>query len=337
MTTMKDIANRLGISISTVSKGLNGAHDISEHLRQAVLNTAAEMGYQTKKMKQTDYKKLCLFIQNMRYESPMDFGYDIILGFKQAAFRDRWNVDIIPATSSLQKSESYDIYMLKNGYNGAFFVGFSLQDEWLAQLTNTNIPTVLFDNHISRNPWVASIGSDNEEGIDAAIEHLYQLGHRKIAFLNGPIYSMISQKRNQAFLNSLKKYNLTIYQDFIIYGDFSFESAKKYIPHFLKNDVTGILCSSDMIARGAITECQNRGYRIPEDISIIGFDDLPISSTLDPLLTTIRQNRLILGRTGYFSLNSMLHGVSLSQTLLHPELIVRASTAKCSQAPLDLE
>ena len=86
MTTIKDIADRLGISLSTVSKGLNGANDISEELRQLVLDTAVEMGYQTKKMKKEEFKKLCLFIKNMDYESPEDFGYDIILGFKQSAF-----------------------------------------------------------------------------------------------------------------------------------------------------------------------------------------------------------------------------------------------------------
>ena len=103
MTTIKDIADRLGISLSTVSKGLNGANDISEELRQLVLDTAVEMGYQTKKMKKEEFKKLCLFIKNMDYESPEDFGYDIILGFKQSAFRDNWNVDVIPVTPDFQR------------------------------------------------------------------------------------------------------------------------------------------------------------------------------------------------------------------------------------------
>lgn len=328
MTTIKDIANHLGVSISTVSKGLNGASDISEDLRQLVLDTAVEMGYQTKKMKKDEYKKLCLFIKNMDYESPDDFGYDIILGFKQAAFRDHWNVDVIPITPTFQISEKYDTYMLKNGYSGAFFVGFSLHDAWLDQLKETSIPTVLFDNYIAKNPHVSYIGTDNDEGIDAAIEHLYQLGHRKIAFLNGPSYSMISKSRNQAFIDSMEKHDLIIHHELVVYGDFSAEVASEYIPNFLMNGATAILCSSDVIASGAISECQRRGYRVPNDISIIGFDDLPISSTLQPLLTTIRQDRLVLGRTGYFSLNSMLHGVAISKTLLHPELVVRSSTAK---------
>lgn len=328
MTTIKDIANHLGISISTVSKGLNGASDISEELRQLVLDTAVEMGYQTKKMKKNDYKKLCLFIKNMAYESPADFGYDIILGFKQAAFRDQWNVDIIPITPTFQISEKYDTYMLKHGYSGAFFVGFSLHDTWLEQLKETSIPTVLFDNYIPENPHLAYLGTDNDEGINAAIDHLYGLGHRKIAFLNGPSYSMISKRRRQAFIDSMERHNLIVHPEFNVYGDFSAESATEHIPNFLMSGITAVLCSSDVIASGAIAECQRRGCRVPNDISIIGFDDLPISSTLSPLLTTIRQDRLVLGRTGYFSLNAMLNGVSISKALLHPELVIRASTAK---------
>ena len=92
MVTIKDIANRLGISVSTVSKGLNGASDISEDLRQMVLDTAVEMGYQSKKMKKDENKKLCLFIENMEYETANQFGYEIILGFRQAAFRNGWSV-----------------------------------------------------------------------------------------------------------------------------------------------------------------------------------------------------------------------------------------------------
>lgn len=327
MATIQEIADRLGISISTVSKGLNGASDISEELRQLVLDTAVEMGYKTKKMKRAGSKRLCVFIKNMDYKSPMDFGYDIILGFKQAAFRNHWNVDIVPITPTFQIVEKYDTYMLKKGYSGAFFVGFSLNDPWLEQLRETTIPTVLFDNYIAGNPHIAYIGTDNDEGIDAAIEHLYFLGHRRIAFLNGPSYSMISQSRHRAFVSSMRKHQLK--DDLAVYGDFSAESASEHLPGLLSHGVTAILCSSDIIASGVLLECQKSGYHVPNDISVIGFDDLPISSTLKPLLTTIRQDRLDLGRTGYFSLNSMLHDVSLSKTLLHPQLIIRDSTTGC--------
>ena len=92
MATIREIAEKLGVSISTVSKGLNGANDVSAELRQKILDTAVEMGYVTKRMKKEEHKKLCVFVENMDYESANQFGYDIILGFRQAAYRDNWHV-----------------------------------------------------------------------------------------------------------------------------------------------------------------------------------------------------------------------------------------------------
>ena len=88
MATIKDIANKLGIAVSTVSKGLNGASDISDEMRQLVLDTAVEMGYASKKMKASGSRKVCIFIENMDYENIEQFGYEIIVGFKLAAARD---------------------------------------------------------------------------------------------------------------------------------------------------------------------------------------------------------------------------------------------------------
>ena len=149
MATIKDIANRLGVSVSTVSKGLNGASDISDELRQMVLDTAVEMGYATKKSKKVDNRKLVVFVENMDYESAGSFGYEILLGFRQNAFRHNWDVTIHPVTPSFQLTEKYDTYLLKNGFCGAFLVGFALHDEWMKQLETTTMPTVLFDNYIS--------------------------------------------------------------------------------------------------------------------------------------------------------------------------------------------
>ena len=203
MATIKDIADRLGISVSTVSKGLNGASDISESLRQTVLDTAIEMGYTTKQMRIRHNKKLCIFIENMDYETPDQFGYDIILGFRQIAYREQYDVSVIPVSPEFQEKERYDTYMLKNAYVGGFMVGFALQDPWMEQLQDTGIATALFDNFVWKNPNVAYIGTDSFEGIDTAILHLQELGHKKIAFLNGSLHSMITECRQEAFYDSM--------------------------------------------------------------------------------------------------------------------------------------
>ncbi|MBO5032446.1 MAG: LacI family DNA-binding transcriptional regulator [Lachnospiraceae bacterium] len=328
MATIKEIADKLGVSISTVSKGLNGASDISTELRQAILDTAVEMGYTTKRMKKEDYKKLCIFIENMDYESISQFGYDIVLGFKQAAYRDNWNVDILPITPAFQQQEKYDTFMLRNGYSGAFLVGFALQDEWMNQLPNTGIATVLFDNFILKNPNVAYIGTDSFEGIDYAIEHLVCLGHTKIAFLNGSLHSMITEHRQQAFYDSMTAHHIPINENLIANGYYVAESAKDFVPAFLEQGATAIVCGNDLLAYGVMKECEKYGYNVPSDISVIGFDDLPSSARTNPALTTIRQERSELGKCGYMALHSLMNHVSVSKTLLRPQFILRNSTSK---------
>lgn len=330
MATIKDIANRLGVSVSTVSKGLNGASDISDELRQMVLDTAVEMGYSTKRSKKVENRKLCIFIENMNYETIDEFGYDIVLGFKQNAFRRKWDVDILPITPAFQEEEKYDTFLLKNGYYGAFLMGLALHDSWIKQLENTTMPTVLLDNFISDNPNVCYLGTDSYEGITMAVNHLVNLGHKNIAFLNGSLYSLVSDQRQEAFENAMAAASLPVQKDLTAYGYYVSDSAKYHVPGFLAAGATAVVCGNDLIAKGVIDECTKRGFRVPEDVSVVGFDDISIAATFDPPLTTIRQERNELGRCAYDILNSLIHHIPISKTLLRPKLIERESTARCS-------
>lgn len=330
MATIKDIANRLGVSVSTVSKGLNGASDISEELRQMVLDTAVEMGYSTKRSKKEENRKLCMFIENMSYDSIDEFGYDVVLGFKQNAFRHKWDIDIIPVTPAFQMEEKYDTYLLKHGYCGAFLMGFALHDEWMNQLQTTTMPTVLLDNFISNNPNVCYIGTDNYEGISMAVNHLHKLGHKKIAFLNGSLYSLVSDQRQEAYEMAMKEEGLTVSKDLTAYGYYVADSAKYHVPGFLAAGATAIICGNDLIAKGVIDECNIRGFNVPEDVSVVGFDDIPLAGALTPPLTTIRQERNELGKCAYVILNSLIHHISISKTLLRPKLIDRESSTRVS-------
>lgn len=326
MVTIKEIAAKLGVSVSTVSKGLNGASDISNELRQLVLDTAVEMGYSTKRSKKIENRKLCILIENMSYQSIDEFGYDIVLGFKQNAFRQKWDVDIVEVTPEFQKQEKYDTFLLKNGYCGAFMIGFALKDEWMSQLKNTTMPTVLLDNFISYNPNVCQIGTDNKEGIFLAVQHLHTLGHKKIAFLNGSQYSFVSEQRQEAFESAMTSLGLTPEPALMAYGYYVAESAPYHVPGFLRAGATAILCGNDLIAKGVLRECERMAYRVPEDISVVGFDDIPIAASLVPALTTIRQERNELGRSAYLSLNALIHHTPISVTLIRPKLILRNST-----------
>ena len=114
------------------------------------------------------------------------------------------------------------------------------------------------------------------------------------------------------------------------YGYYVADAAKDHVGNLLSMGITAILCGNDLIASGVITECSLRGYRVPDDISVIGFDDIPLSAKLNPPLSTIRQNRLERGKSGFYTLHSLINQVPISRTLLRPQLIVRNSTARAS-------
>lgn len=320
----------MGIAPSTVSKGLNDANDISPRPKQLVLVTAIEMGYVTKKMKKETRKRLCIFIENMLYLKEDDFGFDIVLGFRQAAIRDKWDVHIVEMNPILQIKEPYDRYMMRNHYHGGFLIGFALKDPWMKQLESTTIPTVLFDNYIRKNPNVAYTGTDSFEGIDLAIDHLVQLGHTHIALLNGSKDSMVTANRYEAYISSMQSHDLSINENLIAYGYYVEDSAKYHFADLLNNGATAILCGNDLLAIGILKECQRLHIKVPKDISIVGFDNLPISAECTPALTTISQDRIDLGKSSYAASVQADCKVPISRSLLRPSLIIRESTGKAA-------
>lgn len=324
MATINDIAAKLGVSKSTVSKGLNNATDVSDEMRKKILETAVELGYNNKRMMSRE-KKLCIIIENMDYNTPNQFGYDIILGFRQMAEPEGWTVDIVPVDKDFQREIPYSVYMLQNGYVGSFILGFSLIDPWMSDFKSCKIPTVLYDNCISGNPKIASVGCDSQEGFEQAVKYLVGLGHRKIGLLSGPLESYIIKARYNAYLNALSKYNLEINEQYTGQGYYIADSTRDHVRRMYDLGVTAILCSHDVRAVSAITECADKGIRIPEDLSIIGFDDLPISPFTDPPLTTIRQDRLALGKTGYYAMSCLLADLPISSVMLRAPLIIRGS------------
>ena len=330
MTTIQDIADKMGISKSTVSKALNDAPDISETLRKQVLETAVALGYTKLRRYKKPVKKICIIIEkeNILYEEPHHFAYDILIGFRQMAEPAGFDVEIVPVDVQIQRNQHYDVFMLEHDYVGAFAIGFSLNDPWIRDFKTSHTPVVLFDNYIIGNPTTAYVGIDNDEGMEIAVSYLTRLGHRNIAYLSGSLGSQILQIRHAAFLRAMHQHGLKTSPTTTGCSYYLSECMEKHLPRFLENGTTAIICSQDTLANAALIQCQQLGYLVPDDVSIIGFDDLPIAAYTSPPLTTIRQDRIELGKSGFFALSSLLNGVSISTFLLHAQLIERKSTEK---------
>lgn len=329
MTTIQDIADKMGISKSAVSKGLNDAPDISEALRKQVLETAVALGYTKLRRYKHPVKKICILMEkeNMQYEEPNHFAYDIVMGFRQMAEPAGFEVDIVPVDTKTQRKQNYDVFMLEHDYVGSFVIGFSLTDPWIKDFKTCHTPTVLFDNYIMGNPSTAYVGIDNDEGMELAVSYLAGLGHRKIAYLSSSLGSKVLQIRHAAFFRAMRRHGLKTSFANAGCSYYLSECIEKHLPKFLKNKITAIICSQDTIASSALIQCRQLGYRVPDDVSIIGFDDLPIAAYTSPPLTTIRQDRSEIGKSGFFALSSLLNNISISTFLLHSQLIERKSVS----------
>ena len=333
--TLDDIAQELGISKGTVSKALNGAKDVSRKMQQAVLEKAVELGY-SRLNRSTAAPRIAIFIINMQWSKPEDFGYDIVMGFRQAAEPAGYHVSIVPLDSNLQRSMRYDEYMMMENYHGSLVLGMSLLDPWIREFETCKTPTVLYDNHISGNPYVTNIGVDSVEGIQMAFDHLQTLGHRKIGYLSGALEAYVFQQRYQSFRQVVKRMGHSC-DDTIIGSAYHINVClSQHLPRLLKSGCTAIICSHDLLANSVMIHCTELGLRIPEDISIMGYDDLPLSSYTVPPLTTIRQNRPALGKSAFYALSSQLSGVAVGTHLLHAELIQRSSCGPLSSSPPDM-
>lgn len=330
MVTIKDIAGRLGVSVSTVSKGLNGAADISGELRHTVINTAVEMGYAAKRVQNGSHKKLCIFLKKTDYEPAIQFNREIILGFQQAAACDGRDVSVIPYPISHKIAVTYDVYMLEHGFSGAFFIGAVPEDNWTRHLSSTVIPTVFLGTCRSVNPYICQVNTDFFNAVDAGISHLVSLNHKKIAFLNdaGNPDAIWLQRAYDASICSAP---LTCGSSLYTCTEPLSGNTGVYVKRFVDAGATAIICGSDPLARTVMQECTQIGLSIPGDISVIGFGGFASSPLLSPPLTTISPNWHDLGKGGYYALSALFQKISVGKTLLRAELILRDSTAPCSR------
>ena len=218
--TIQDIADRLGMAKSTVSKAISGATDISEKTRERVLACAGEMGYQVKAKHVSYTKSIVVFIYgSIHYDKVDQFGYEIILGLQAAAAEHGIGVNITAISNAELKSGNY--YSIVSGGNceGAVFLGFKPHHVFIEHIRSLNIPLVILDNNVDYQ-LAARVGCDSAEGIRQMVQYLWMRGHDRIGFLGGEEDSIVTQERYQAYSDALKELWLEVNKDAVRYGHF---------------------------------------------------------------------------------------------------------------------
>ena len=301
MATIYDIAKKTGYSVSTVSKVLNNYSDVGEKAKKIVNEAVEELGYYPSSSARTLSTKRSwtigvVFVEDSGIGMEHPFFNAVIESFKKNAEREGY--DLLFASSKIGKEErSYLDHFLYRGVDGVVVVCSTMNTPDVDKLIESDIPSVVIDLDTR---GVSAVYSDNLHGSELAVDYLHELGHTKIAHIAGNEQLYVGVQRLKGFVHTMKKHNLSIPDEYIIDGGFfSFEDGKKAMEQLLKLEdrPTAVFVAGDMMAIGAMAAVKEHGLQVPEDVSIVGFDDIQISQFITPALTTIRQDTFLIGKT----------------------------------------
>jgi LacI family transcriptional regulator len=334
VVTLKAVAERVGMTAGTVSAVLNdapGARAIPEHTRKKIRAAAEELNYRPNFIARSLRKRRTYMVGVIVEEIGDSYGA-MIIGGVEAHLRQH-NYFFLTAVHRHDPSmlRDHSQLLLARGAEGFITVDTSL-DEPLP------LPTVSVAGH-RRLQGVSNIVLDQETGVRLALEHLASLGHRKIAFMKGQPHSSDSEERWQSVCKVARALGMEMDQDLIIHLEFDDPSPQlgyPYVKQLLKGKkpFTALFAYNDIAAIGAIRAIREQGLRIPQDISVVGFDDIPWAAFHTPSLTTVRQPLAKMGQIAAETVIRMIEGDKEQPSLIAiaPTLVVRESTGPAKKS-----
>jgi LacI family transcriptional regulator len=332
--TVADVAAEAGVSVATVSKVLNGRADVSASTRAQVETILSERGYvPTKRTRRaTAAAEGRGGLIEMLFNDPSTpWAAEMIRGAEEAARAARAAIVVSVLESGPKRVQQWLEDIAERGSRGIVLAlsDFSPADQ--KRVAKLGLPTVLVDPVGDFDTDVPSIGAGNWGGGMAATKHLIELGHRRIAVITGPMRFLCSQARLAGYRAALERAGAGSDPELIAHGDFHYASGVASTLELLDrpDPPTAIFAANDEQAMGVYAAIQRRGLRVPHDISVVGFDDVPMSQWISPPLTTVRQPIAALAALAVRTVLAQPHRDELPQTRveLATALVVRESTA----------
>lgn len=327
MVTIKDVAKQSGVSVTTVSRALNGYSDVNETTRSTIIQIAENLGYVPNKTAQNLVKKesnmLAIIIFDLDKNGGTDnIVYSILSGMYSFAEKIGYEVMLFTTHSAYKREKSYVEFCRERSITGAVLSGVRLDDPYFEELINTKFPCIMIDGPEEGDMNTISI--DSEQAAYDINSLLVQNGHRNIACVAGRKEAVVTERRLNGYKNLLKENSLPIKENYIVYADFlediAYEKTFDLINH--NPEITAIFCESDMMAVGVIRALNELGKKVPEDISIVGFDNVPIANYMTPRLSTVEQNFYEIGKESARQLLNIIADGSKGKKIITPHKII---------------
>jgi len=329
--TLKDVAKAAKVSISTASKAINNKTVVAERTRKKVLNVAKKLGYRAsfipRSLRSKNSKAIGLILPNI--VNP--FFCTLANAVEDIALKEGYVV-ILGSTKDEIKRESlyFDIFA-ERWIDGIILAGGTSEDEkYIQYIQEQGIPIVFIDREIEEH-FTNSIGIDNEIAMYEATKYLIDLGHKCISFISGPLSVKVFTKRLKGYKKALENSGLEFEENLVEESDETASGGRIATRNLLKRNkgITAILASNDMMAIGSLKEISEADLRVPEDISLMGFDNIPLTSVVTPSLTTVSQPSYEMGQEAMKLLLEIIQGkkTAKSKIILGTEIVIRKSTS----------
>ena len=330
MATVRDVAKLAGVSPITVSRVINNAGYISEETRGHVEEAIRQLGYvpnslaRSLRLRQTNTLALVLT------DITNPFWTTVVRGVEDAASDAGYNVILCNTDESEIEQEKYLNVLLQKRVDGVLLVPVRCTRETVRVIQDQNVPLVVLDRHIP-GVEIDSVRCDSEGGGYALVRLLLSHGHRKIAMLSGPQGVSSADDRVAGYQRALAEAGLNYQDELIFYGEFTQQSGYEMMKNGLavQPRPTAIFAANNFIAMGAFKAVRDAGLKVPDDIALVGFDDLPLELIIDPFFTVAAQPAYEMGKRATELLLARVVGqapAACQEIILPTEIIVRRSS-----------
>jgi LacI family transcriptional regulator/LacI family purine nucleotide synthesis repressor len=335
MVSMKDIAAVCGVSVATVSKALNDHSDIGEETKEKIRGTAKELGYHPNSSARAlktnrSYNIGVLYKEESGSGLTHDYFSQILESFKSAAEQQGYDITFLSNSRVHKDRMSYLQHSIYRGMDGVMIAVADYNNPEVIELLSSDLPVVTIDYVFNGR---ISVNSNNIKGMEELLSYIYSMGHRKIAYIYGE-EAMVTTNRVSTYYRFLEKRGIPIVEEYMQRGKYRNLYVAANVTNYLlnlDNPPSCIVYSDDFAAVGGMNTIKSRGLRIPEDISIAGFDGITIASQLEPKLTTYKQDTVGIGTKAAQKLINIIENpkaTPISQYIMDGELIKGASVGR---------
>jgi len=330
MATMKDVAQLAGVSTATVSRALMNPEKVSVSTRKRVETAVLEAGYSpntlARNLRRNESKTIITIVPDIC--DP--YFAEIIRGIEDAAVENDYLVLLGDSGQRKKRESSFVNLVFTKQADGMLLLGTDHPFD-VSKPEQKNLPPMVMACEFAPELELPTVHIDNLTSAFEAVNYLAQLGHKRIAQISGPTTATLCKFRQQGYQQALRRAGVSMNPAYSTVGDFTFEAGAQAVRQLLAlpEQPTAIFCHNDAMAIGAIQEAKKLGLRVPQDLSIVGFDDIQFAQYCDPPLTTISQPRYEIGRQAMLMMLDLLKGndVQAGSRLLEAKLVVRGSTA----------